>query len=691
MRPAEDVSIERGGHYTRPAPEVLTGRGISPEFFLNAVMTRQPRYLYEFGPFVLDAAEQTLRRDGQVVPLRPKVFDILLVLVERHGRLVGKDELMRAVWEEQFVEEGNLNKNISLLRQALGEAGGGVKYIETVAKRGYRFTADVRAVNGGGGTELVVETRTRTSLIVEEETEDEAGAVVVQPAAATQERAPARLAGRSARRLGARAVVAAAAVIVALAAAYFFYPRGGGGEAIDSVAVLPFVNESGDEEMEYLSDGISESLINSLSQLPGVKVIARRSSFKYKGKAVDPREAANALGVRSILTGRVLRRGDDLLISAELTDARDGTQVWGESYSRKEADLLAVQTEISGEIARALRLRLTPVQQQQVARRGTVSPVAYELLLKGRFYSKMATQGQKQAAEYFNQAIAADPNYALAYAELSFVYAGLVNANVLDQKEFIPKAEMAARTALELDGNLAEAHHALAQVNANAWDWAAAEREYKRAIELNPNLAGAHQGYAFYLNIMGRHDEAVAEMKRARELDPLGRDANTAAVYELGMAGKYDEALEAAKKLVELDRSNPHRHELLGHNYMRMGQYPEAIASLQEAVRLGDDSPDTQIGLGEAYAKAGEPEKTRAILKQLETGKEYVSPVGLAILYAALGEQEQALSLLERAYGAHDQQLIWLGVEAKSEAYSFGPLRSAPRFQDLLRRIGLKS
>jgi TolB-like protein/DNA-binding winged helix-turn-helix (wHTH) protein/Tfp pilus assembly protein PilF len=695
MRLAEDVSVERGVLSTALAPDVLPSVGLFSDFSLNAVMLSPVKHLYEFGPFRLDPAEHTLWREGKAVTLRPKVFDVLRVLVERHGRLVEKDELMRVVWDEQFVEEGNLNKSISRLRQALGDGENGDKYIETVPKRGYRFRGDVRTVNGDCGPELIVETLTRTSIVVEEESDEEpkitAAVVPAEDAVRPGEdaAAPAGLAGKTWGRLGSRAALAGAAAIVVtlVAGIYFFYPRSG--EAIDSVAVLPFVNESGDLEVEYLSDGISEGLINSLSQLPGLKVIARSSSFKYKGKEVDPREAGRSLGVRAVLTGRVLRRGERLHVSVELIDALHNTQIWGEQYDRALTDLLSVQGDIYREIAVRLRTRLTPVERQRLDQRETANPVAHELLLKGRFYSGKGTESEKKAIEYFNQAIVVDPNYALAYAELSLVYRALVNSNTLDQKEFIPKAEMAARKALELDGNLAEAHYAVAQVNLDAWDWAAAEREYKRAIELNPNLAGAHQGYSFYLGIQGRRDEAIAEMRRARELNPLGRDANVAAVYELATARQYDQALEAAKKLVELDRSNPHRHELLGGNYAGLGQYREAIASFQEAIKLGDDSPDTQILLGQAYAMVGEPEKARAILKQLETGKGYVSPVGLAILHTALGEQEQALALLERAYSAHDQQLIWLGVEARPEGGSFAPLRSDPRFQDLLRRIGL--
>jgi TolB-like protein/DNA-binding winged helix-turn-helix (wHTH) protein/lipopolysaccharide biosynthesis regulator YciM len=696
MRLVEYASIERGGQYTSLAPEVLPLRGIFSELFLNAAMSSRIKHLYEFGPFRLDPSEHTLLRDGQFVPLRPKVFDMLLVLVENSGRLVEKDELMQAVWPDQFVEEGNLSKNISMLRHALGESPAAHSYIETVPKRGYRFVADLRAVNGDRVTEFVFETHTRASLVVEEETDDTpqtwdsearvADADVVKLVSPSPAAVSTQFAGKFERRLKNRAPAAAviAAVIIVLAAiVYLLYPARGG-EAIDSVAVLPFINVSGDPEAEYLSDGISESIINSLSKLQGLKVIARSSSFKYKGKDADLQEVANALGVKAILIGRVEQRGENLLISVELVDARNKTQVWGEQSYRKAADLLAVQSEISSEIAQRLRVRLTSGEQQQLARRESADPVAYELLLKGRFYSNKATESQKKAIEYFNQAIAVDPTYALAYADLSFIYSNLVNSNVLDPKEFMPKAEMAARKALELDGSLAEAHLAMADINTDAWDWAAAEQEYKRAIELNPNLAAAHRSYAFYLNIQGRREQAIPEMKRARELDPLAGGANVAAVYELALARQNDQATEAAKKLLELDQSNPNLHTLLGVTYARKGQYREAITAYQEAIKLGDDSQDTQIYLGVAYVKTGEREKTRAILKRLETGKEYVSPMGLAMLHVTLGEREQAFTLLERAYSAHDQQLIWLGVER-----GFDPLRSDPHFKDLMRRVGL--
>jgi eukaryotic-like serine/threonine-protein kinase len=484
-----------------------------------------------------------------------------------------------------------------------------------------------------------------------------------------------------------------AAILVGLASTLFYFvsardPIASSKEKISSIAVLPFVNTSSDPNIEYLSEGLSESLINSLSQLPGMKVTSRSSSFKYKDKEVDPREVAHALGVEAILTGRILRQGDNLIVSVELMDARDETHVWGKQYTRKESDLVTVQADVFREIAQALRVRLSPVEEQLV-RFETENPEAYELLLKGRFYwNRGGTKDRKTAVEYFQKALAADPGYALAYAELSLSYSSLVNQNIFDPKVFTPKAEAAAQKAFELNESLAEVHLAMAVIKTDAWDWSAAEREFKRAIGLNPSLSRAHINYTFFLIIQGRGEQALDEANRARELDPLSTGANSVVVYSLILTHHYDQALEAVKRMLELHRSNPDVHTLLGQAYEAKGQYLEALAAYQEAIRLGDRSPDMQIALGAIYAKTGQLEKTRAILKQLEKGNEYVSPVGFAILHVALGELEQALALLGEAYAAHDQQLIWLGVEGSGEGV-FAPLSSDPRFANLMRRVGL--
>ena len=492
-----------------------------------------------------------------------------------------------------------------------------------------------------------------------------------------------------------RVVLALLVVGLAIAAVtYFIYSNSGNRidrtninskMGIRSVAVLPFDNVNDNPDMEYLSDGISESLINSLSQLPQLKVIARSSSFKYKGTDTDPETVAKALGVEGILTGRVTQRGENLVINVELTDARDGTQVWGEQYNRQAADLLEVQAEISKEISEKLRLRLTEIEQHQLAKRETVNPQAYELLLKGHFFwRKGGTDNQRKGIEYYQQAIALDPNYSLAYAELSAGYSNLVGNSVLDPKEFTAKAEVALLKALALDDKLADAHLALANFKLNAWDWTAAEKEYKRALELNPNLAEAQRWYSVYLTIQGQHQQAIAAIRRARELDPLSLPVSGDVGWTLLNARQYDDAIAAVKETLELDQDFARASTYLGYIYAAKGMYSEAIAYYLEAIRLDEQSTSTDIYLGAAYARSGERQKAQAILKRLQTTKEYVSPGELAILYGSLGEQEQAFASLERAYAAHDLQLQYLGVDP-----AFDPLRSDPRFANLMQRVGL--
>ena len=635
-----------------------------------------------FNGFTLDLARGCVIRAGEPVHLRPQCYEVLRYLVENRGHLISKDRLIEEVWKGRAVTDDSLAKCIKELREALGPDA--QQFVRNVRGRGYIFDTGVEE------SDVVLSARSEQVDIVrvvfedeEETTETEATARGPLPPAVVAPRSGFEWSGG---RRNAVAYTAAGVLVITVAVVvgyWFLAGRSSNSTPIKSIAVLPFANESGNPEVEYLSEGVAESLINRMSQLPGVKVIARSSSFKYKGKEVDPHEVARSLGVEAIMTGRVLQRGDNLIISAELVDARDGTQMWGEQYNRKESDLLLVQADISREIAETLRLRLTPNERQQLAKRETVNPKAYELLLKGRFSRSKGGGGGKKAVEYFNQAIAADPAYAVAYADLSAAYANLVTASSRDSEELMPKAESAAYQALELDESLAEAHSALAGIKLIAWDWAAAEREFKRAIELNPNLAGARVMYSLYLSLMGRYDQAIAEAKRARELDPLSLSINVTVANRFLLARQNDAAIEAANKALELDQNAPGPHIQLGYVYSAKGQYREAIAAYQEGIKLGNKSPDTQCYLGAAYALAGEREQARAILKRLEAGKEYVSPEALADLYVALGEREQAFAALERAYAEHDDQLMFLRVDTNLD-----PLRSDPRFQDLLRRVG---
>jgi tetratricopeptide (TPR) repeat protein len=368
-----------------------------------------------------------------------------------------------------------------------------------------------------------------------------------------------------------------------------------------------------------------------------------------------------------------------------LINAADKTQIWGEQYNRRAGDLLAVQSEISREIAGQLRMRFTNAEQMQLTKRETTNLEAYELVLKGRLYRlRGGAENRRKAIEYYQQAIIIDPAYALAHAELSEGYRSLISNRLSDPKELISKSAQAANRAVELDNNLAEAHYALATIKRYEWNWREAEREYKRALELNPNLASARNGYAVFLTLTNRHDEALTEVRRARELDPLSLLINANVGYTLYFARRYDEAFEPLRKTLELDPNYPTAYSMLGANYAAKGIYREAVAAFQETIRLGGGNTGVQAYLGAALARSGEPEKARAILKQLNNSEEYVSPVELSVLYNALGEREQAFALLEKAYAERDLQLQFLRVET-----TFDELRSDARFQDLLRRVGL--
>jgi serine/threonine protein kinase/tetratricopeptide (TPR) repeat protein/ActR/RegA family two-component response regulator len=481
------------------------------------------------------------------------------------------------------------------------------------------------------------------------------------------------------------ALVLSAATLAGGWFAYTRFVRAGAADGITSLAVLPLVNTSRDPQQDYLSDGISESLINRLSQLPGLKVVANSSSSRYKGKDADPQDVARALGVDGVLAGKVLQRGNSVSISVELIDGRDRTLMWGEQYVRPATDLLQVQGDISREIAGKLQLRLTQGQQQRLATPDVRSPEAYELLLKGRFHrAKGSADDRQKAGDYFARAIAVDPDYALAHADLSDIYRSLVSSSLVDPAEYLPKARAAARRALELDENLAEAHYALANLMTYAWEWNDAEREYQRAIALNPNLALAHRWYASYLGLVSRHDEAIAEIMRARELDPLSPGVNATVGLVLTWARRYEHSIVALEKTIELDPNYPYSYVFLGSAYAAQRRYADAVAAYQKAITLGLDTATTQVALGAAYAQAGDDTRARAVLARLQSRTDYVSSGELAILLAALGEREEAFTSLEKAHDTHDLQLQYLGVNA-----GFDPLRADPRFQDLLRRVGL--
>ncbi len=489
------------------------------------------------------------------------------------------------------------------------------------------------------------------------------------------------------RRLRTAALLAGTLLLfVVLALALYLFARRE--QTLDSLAVLPLVNASSDEQTEILSEGISESLINSLSQLPQLKrVIARSTVARYKGKEIDPGKVGQELNVRALLIGKMIRRGDDLIIETELVNTADGARLWGGQYPLRLADVLAVQTEIARQISEKLRLRLTGEQRQRLTKHQTENAEAYKLYLWGRHHSnRHDTEGWKKGIEYMNQAVALDPAYALAYAGLAAAYYE-ASSVFLPASEAMPKVVAAARQALLLDETLAEAHTALAQYSAQyEWNWAEAEKEYRRALELNPSYATAHQYYGFYLTEQGRLEEALVAMTEARKLDPLTPyiSANLAWIHYL--ARRPDEALAQNKRLVEAEPKFAVAHYGLGLNYQQKGMIEEAIVEFEQARSLDPENPFLLALLGQAYAISGKQDDARRMLAALQERAKHrlTDPFNNALIYVGLGEKDQVFAWLEKAYDFRSEGLLTLKVEPLYDS-----LRADPRFTDLLRRMNL--
>jgi TolB-like protein/Tfp pilus assembly protein PilF len=567
----------------------------------------QAQTSYEFGPFRVDARERRLLRDGEVVPLTPKVFDILLVLVQNSGHILSKDEVMKLIWPNTAVEQGNLARNVSTLRKALGESPTNYRYVETIPWRGYRFMASVREV---------------------------------------------------------RAELA--------------------GPAIDSIAVLPFVNVAGDPKLEYLSDGITDSLINNLSQLPHLKVISRNSVFRYKGRETDAQAVGRELNVQAVVMGRVADCDGRLSINVELVDARDDRHLWGAQYIRQPADILTMQETIAHEIMEKLRLKLTSEEQQRLARRHTEKTDAYHLYLKGRYhFNKLTLDGVEKGITHFQQAIELAPRYALAYTGLVDCYNYLAKP---------AEARKAATRALELDQTLGEAHASLAFHRfLYDWDFAGAERGFKQALELNPNYAEAHHWYAIYLANVGRHDEAVPLGERAVELDPLSLLMNMTPALIFYLARQYDRSVEVLQKIIEMEPNFPAAHSVLGNAYAQAEMYEPAMAEYQKVLELSQGvtvvETAMKVVIAHLCARWGKRSKALKMLDEVTKASAAgtcVSPYSIAGIYAALGQSEPAFEWLDKACEQHDLQLVSLKVDPTLDG-----VRSDPRFADLVRRVGL--
>lgn len=458
-------------------------------------------------------------------------------------------------------------------------------------------------------------------------------------------------------------------------------------KGIDSLAVLPFLNASNDPNMEYLSDGITEGVMNSLSGLPQLKVMARSTVFRYKGVGIDPREAGRSLGVRAVMMGILQQIGDQLVISAELVDVEDGSRIWGEQYHRKSSDIFALQDELAWEISEKLRLRLSGEQKERLTKRFTENREAYEFYLKGRYaWARRAIEDLKKGVEYFRQAIAEDPNYSLAHAGIAdcLVLMGLFGAE--DPREIMPQAKAAAMKAINLDASLGEAYASLGQIKLiYDWDWKAAQADFQQAVRLNPSYPTAHQWNGEYLTSMGLFDQGLPELKKARDLDPLSLIINTNLGLNYYWARQYDRALEQLERALELEPNFFRAHLHLGMCYERKRMYPEALAEFEKARSISENSW-TLAGLGHCYASFGAREEAERLLDQLLelSLRQFVSCATIAVVYAGFEDRaDQTLEWLEKAYEERSGLLSYLKVWP-----IFDHLRRDPRFVRLLRRIG---
>jgi TolB-like protein/DNA-binding winged helix-turn-helix (wHTH) protein/Tfp pilus assembly protein PilF len=643
-------------------------------------MALKAKAIFEFGAFRLDPTERLLLRGKVPVQLSPKVFDALVVMVASRGRLLGKDELLRTVWPDSFVEESNLALYVSILRKALQDGEDGFQYIETVPRHGYRFVAEVCEVADTSSDSSV-----SPVAIPGQQPTPEVGKGLGVPGPASpwnRFRSPA---------------FAIAGLVLLLAVLIFIFAvpvwkrlRNPGLEPIQSLAVLPLQNLSGDPAQQYFADGMTEALITDLAKIPGLKVISRTSIMQYKDSHERLPKIAQDLGVDGIVEGSVLRSGDRVRITAQLVRAATDQHIWAESYERDLRDLVTLQDEVSRSIATQVQKKIAPPAPQRLATSAAVNPQAREDYLKGRYFWNLRTEaGYLKAIDYFQAAVNEDPQYAQAYAGLADAYAllgSMPNAKI-PRDIAMPKAKEMALAALKLDDSLADAHTSLAFVEMHyEWKFQEAEREFKRAINLDTNYSIAHHWYAYDLAALGRMDEAVAEVKLARQTDPLSAIINTDVAEILYFARRYDEAMLQARATLEMDPNFAHAHRVLERIYGEKHMFPEAIAEGQRAVALSGDDTWMLLDLAGTYALAGKKTEMKTCLRRINVTTSGVLPegAGTAEMYATLGDVDRTLGALQSAYRRRDGGLILLNADPRFDSF-----KSDPRYQQLLQRIGL--
>jgi TolB-like protein/DNA-binding winged helix-turn-helix (wHTH) protein/Flp pilus assembly protein TadD len=659
-------------------------------------MSKRVAHFYDFDHFRVDALKRLLLRDGRPVPLTSKSFDTLLTLVSHGGEVLEKNELMKRLWPDRFVEENNLTQNVSVLRKALGESRSEHRYIVTIPGRGYSFVAPVREVctecddtdstgNNGAGAFLSTTDAPNGSSTQNGQSD------ALTPLPPRKGWIPLRNTTAQSLWQSLRRPALALFVLLLLTIATLSYlwsvSRAGHSArptAPGSIAVLPFRLLSNEASDEYLGSGMADALITKLSNIRQITVRPTSAVIKYaaKGNAQDPLAAGRELGVDSVLEGTIQRAGERVRVTVQLISVRESVPLWAHTFDERFTDIFTVQDSISAQVADALTLKLTGEEQKLLAKRYTDNVEAYQSYLRGRYFmNKRNEEGLRKGIGYFTEAIEKEPGYALAYAGLADAYSvlGFYQFDKLAPEESFQRAKAAALKALELDETLAEAHASLALARVDVdHDEAGAEREYRRAIELNPNYATAHHWYSDFLAALDRQDEAMAESRRALELDPLSLVINATLGERLFYARRYDEALIQLRKTLEMDDGFGPAHYLLGLTYEQKGMYEESIAELNRARELSGGSPWMVAALGHSLAMAGRRAEAQQVLfelKQLSTRMQ-VSPYDIATVYAGLGEREQALEWLRKCYNSLNKRSLKADPRMDS-------LRLDPRFQEI--------
>jgi DNA-binding winged helix-turn-helix (wHTH) protein/TolB-like protein/Tfp pilus assembly protein PilF len=641
-------------------------------------MPEETRTIYSFDGFIIDLNRRVLLREGQPVQLTSKAFDLLLALVESHGRELGKEELMERVWANQIVEDANLTVTMANLRKALGEKASDHRFIVTIPGKGYRFVA--KLANRDLRREFIVESKTEGLITVEEDV------VGVEPQRKLIGVQHSHFTGAKGRLwLGAVALI----VVISIAGYFTWFSRPTvASPQIKSIAVLPFKPLLADSRDESLELGMADTLIARLSNIREINVRPISSVRRYSGLEQDPIAAGREQRVDAVLDGQIQKAGDKVRVTVRLLRIADGAPLWSSQFDEKMTDIFAVQDSISERVTSSLAVTLSSEEKRGITRRYTVDTEAYLLYLKGRYQlNRLTDDGFFKGRAFFQQAIDKDPNYALAYAGLADAYDRLGGFDALAPGEAFPQAREVAHKALQLDASLAEAHTALATVSfAYDRDFSVAAGEYQRAIEINPGYSDAHQMNSYYLAAIGRFDDALAEMKRALELDPVSLEKTIGIGEILYQQRHYDEAIQQYRKALEMDSNSGFTHWALGRTMLAQGKFNDSIAEFQKAIPLSGDSPDEPAELARAYALAGKRDQALKIIEDLKklSERKYMSPTAVSAIYGALGDKNQAFALLNKAFDERDSVLIMLKVEPM-----FDPLRSDPRFLELTRRIGL--